>query len=249
MTRQIRSELVKLRTTRTTLGLVLGMVALVVFTVVIQLVASRFEDSGIPRIEERDTQLTIFATASTAGLFAVLIGIMSVTGEFRHGTIRPTLLFAPARAALVAAKSVACALAGAVLAVAAVVLTFGIALAWLQIDDVEQSLGRSDLASIAAGTIAATVLWAVLGVGVGAVVRNQVAAILGTILWASIPEPLLMALVPDVGRFAPGVAADAVSGAPGQEMLSPLPSAAVLALWAVAFVVAGAVVTSRRDVP
>ena len=67
MTRQIRSELVKLRTTRTTLGLVLGMVALVVFTVVIQLVASQFEDSGIPRIEERDTQRTIFATASTQG--------------------------------------------------------------------------------------------------------------------------------------------------------------------------------------
>ena len=118
VTRQIRSELLKLRTTRTTLGLVLGMVALVVFTVVIQLVASQFEDSGIPRIEESDTQRTVFATASTAGLFAVLIGIMSVTGEFRHGTIRPTLLFAPARAALVAAKGVACALAGVVLAVA-----------------------------------------------------------------------------------------------------------------------------------
>ena len=247
--RQIRSELLKLRTTRTTLGLVLGMVALVVFTVVIQLVASQFEDSGIPRIEERDTQRTIFATASTAGLFAVLIGIMSVTGEFRHGTIRPTLLFAPARAALVVAKGGACALAGGLLAVAAVVLTFGIARAWLQVDDVEQSLGRSDLLAIAAGTVAATVLWAVIGVGVGAVVRNQVAAILATIVWTSIPEPLLMALVPNVGRFAPGVAADAVSGAPGQEMLSPFASAAVLALWALAFVVAGSVVMARRDVP
>jgi ABC-type transport system involved in multi-copper enzyme maturation permease subunit len=249
VTRQIRSELLKLRTTRTTLGLVLGMVALVVFTVVIQLVASQFEDSGIPRIEESDTQRTVFATASTAGLFAVLIGIMSVTGEFRHGTIRPTLLFAPARAALVAAKCAACALAGVVLAVAAVVLTFGIAWTWLQIDEVAQSLGRSDLAAIAAGTVAATVWWAVIGVGVGAVIRNQVAAILGTILWASIPEPLLMALVPDLGRFAPGVAADAVAGAPDGRMLSPLASGLVLTLWALVIVVAGAVVTARRDVP
>jgi ABC-2 type transport system permease protein len=247
--RQIRSELLKLRTTRTTLGLVLGMLALVAFSVVIQLVASRFQDAGIPRIEESDTQRTIFTTASTAGLFAILVGVMSVTGEFRHGTIRPTLLFAPARAVLVAAKGVACALAGVLLAVLSVALTFAIAWTWLRIDDVERLLGNHDLAAIAAGTVAATLLWAAIGVGVGAVVRNQVAAILAVILWTLIPEPLLMALVPGVGRFTPGVAADAVSGAARQDMLSPLAGMLVLGLWALALVVAGGVVTARRDVP
>ena len=176
---------------------------------------------------------------------------MSVTGEFRHGTIRPTLLFAPARAALVAAKAWPARSPALVLAVAAVALTFGIAWTWLQVDDVEQSLGRSDLARDrcrepsrrpSSGRS--------IGVGVGAVDPQPGGC-------DPRDDPVdprsrsrsLMALVPSVGRFAPGVAADAVSGAPGQEMLSPLASAAVLALWALAFVVAGSVVMARRDVP
>lgn len=247
--RQIRSELLKLRTTRTMLGLVLGLLALVAFSVVIQLVASQFEGAEIPRIEERDTQRTIFATASAASLFAVLVGVLSVTGEFRHGTIRPTLLFAPARELVVAAKGAACALAGLLLAVLAVGLTFAIALTWLRIDGVERLLDSRDLTSMAAGTVGAVILWAPIGVGVGAVVRNQVAAILAVILWTLIPEPLLMALVPNVGRFTPGSAGDALSGAVGQKLLSPLAGMLVLALWAVALMVAGAVVTARRDVP
>lgn len=247
--RQIRSELLKLRTTRTTLGLVLGLLALVAFSVVIQLVASRFEDAGILRLEESDTQRTIFATASAASLFAVLVGVLSVTGEFRHGTIRPTLLFAPARELVVAAKGAACALAGLVLAVLAVALTFVIALTWLRIDGVERSLNSRDLASMAAGTVGAAVLYGAFGVGVGAVIRNQVAAVIATILWTLIPEPLLLALVPDVGRFTPVSAGDALSGSVGEELLSPLAGMLVLALWATALLVAGAVVTARRDVP
>jgi len=76
VTRQIRSELLKLRTTRTMLGLVLGLVAVVVFIVMIQLVAERLEEAGIPRLDDPETQRTIFATGSVASLFAVLVGVL-----------------------------------------------------------------------------------------------------------------------------------------------------------------------------
>ena len=247
--RQIRSELLKLRTTRTTLGLVLGMLALVAFAVVVQLVASRFGDPGVPQLEEPDTQRTIFATASAASLFAVLLGVLSVTSEFRHGTIRPTLLFAPARKLVVAAKGVSCALAGSILGVLAVVLTFAITLTWLSIGEVPRALGSDALMAITAGTVGTALLWAAIGVGAGAVIRNQVGAIIGVIVWTLIPEPLLQALVPRVGRFTPGAAGDALSGATGEHLLSPLAGMLVLGVWAAGLLLTGAVVTARRDVP
>jgi ABC-type transport system involved in multi-copper enzyme maturation permease subunit len=249
VTRRIRSELLKLRTTRTTLGFLLGLLGLVAFTVVIQLVAARLEAEGVPRIEERDTQRTLFATAGSAALFAVLLGVLAVTSEFRHGTIRPTLLFDPARELVIAAKGVACSLAGLVFGVLAALLTFAIAWTWLRVDDVESMLSGREIAAILAGSVGAAVLWGAIGVGVGAVIRNQVGAIITTIVWTLIPEPLVQALVPGIGRFSPGAAADALSGAAGEHLLSPLAGLGALVLWTLAFVIAGAVVTARRDVP
>jgi ABC-2 type transport system permease protein len=249
VTRQIRSELLKLRSTRTTLGFVLGLLGLVAFTVLVQFVAARLEAEGVPRIEERDTQRSIYVTASTAALFAVLLGVLSVTSEFRHGTIRPTLLFTPARELVIAAKGVACSLAGAVFGVLAVALTFAIAWTWFRVDGVEVMLDGGEQAAIAAGSIGTAVLWGAIGVGVGATIRNQVGAIITTIVWTLIPEPLLQGLLPAVGRFTPGAAGDALSGATGEHLLPPLAGLAVLAAWALAFTVAGAVLTARRDVP
>ena len=174
VTRQIRSEVLKLRTTRTTFGLVLGLFGLVVFTVVIQLIATRVDSSSDFQLVTEDTQRSILQTAGLATLFSLLIGILAITSEFRHGTIRPTLLFTPARELVVGAKGIASAVAGGVLGLAAVVVTFAITLVWLQIEDVERAFSNGALLEMAAGIAGATLLWGVIGVGVGAIIRNQV---------------------------------------------------------------------------
>ena len=110
-------------------------------------------------------------------------------------------------------------------------------------------LDIGELAEIAAGTAVGALLWGTIGVGVGAVVRNQVAAVVGTTVWSMIPEPLVLALAPDVGRFIPVAASDALTGAAGQELLPPLAGLVVLAAWAAALSAAGIAVTARRDVP
>ena len=249
MTRQIRSELLKLRSTRTTLGLVLGLLGLVLFTVVVQLIASRLDDANDFQLATEDTQRSILQSAGLATLFAILLGILAITNEFRHGTIRPTLLFTPARELVVGAKGIASAITGLVLGVAAVVLTFAITLVWMKIDDVERALTGSELVEMAAGIAGATVLWGVIGVGVGALIRNQVGAIVSTIVWSLLPAPLLQNLYPEVGRYTPSAASDALSGSSDSNLLSPPTGGIVLVLWALAFVVAGALVTARRDVP
>ena len=92
VTRQVRSEVLKLRTTRTTLGLVLGLLGLVLFTVIVQPIASRIDNANEFQLATEDTQRSILQSAGLATLFAILLGILAITSEFRHGTIRPTLL-------------------------------------------------------------------------------------------------------------------------------------------------------------
>lgn len=249
MSRAFRSELLKLRTTRTTVGLAGGMLLLVGFVVVVQLIAIAADAQGAPRLEDVDTQRTLFSAASTAGLFAVLLGIIAVTNEFRHGTIRPTLLFAPSRETLISAKGLACGAGGAAFGMLGVVAAFGIAVVWFAIDGTVRLVDAGALARIAAGCIAGAALWAAIGVGVGATVRNQVVAVVGTIVWTLIPGPLLQGLLPSIGRFTPDAASDALSGSGGSHELAPLGGLAVMAGWAIVLLVVGAVLTTRRDVP
>ena len=102
---------------------------------------------------------------------------------------------------------------------------------------------------MAAGIAGATLLWGLIGVGVGAIIRNQVGAIVGTIVWSLLPGPLIQNLYPKVGSFTPSAASDAFSGSSDSHLLSPLAGGLVLVLWAVGFVAIGALLTARRDVP
>ena len=243
MSGQLRSELLKLRTTRTMLGLMAGMLSLVAFIVIVQIAS----DSAAMLADE-DRQRSILLAGGAASLFAVLVGAMAVTTEFRHGTIRPTLLYQPARQIVIGAKLAASVLAGAALGVLAEALALGIALPWLAGKGVDRALGGGELALAVAGVVAASALWAGIGVGIGALVRNQVAAIVGTIVWILVPEPLLSGLVPDVGRFTPGSAGQALSGATGESLLQPLPGGLVLTAYVLVLGAAGALLTDRRDV-
>ena len=249
MTRQIRSEVLKLRTTRTTLGLVLGLLGLVLFTVIVQLVASRLDNSNDFQLATEDTQRSILQSAGLATLFSLLIGILAITSEFRHGTIRPTLLFTPARELVVGAKGIASAVAGGVLGAVAVVITFTITLAWMGIEDIERAVGGADLVEMGLGIAGATLLWGAIGVGVGAIIRNQVGAIVGTIVWSLLPGPLIQNLYPRIGRYTPSAASDALTGSSDSHLLAPVAGGLMLLLWGVAFLAVGAFLTARRDVP
>jgi len=112
-------------------------------------------------------------------------------------------------------------------------------------------LGAGDYALLLAGGAAAAALWAAIGVGLGAVVRNQVPTLIGLCAWLLFVEGLLLgdvADVNDVGRFAPGAAASAISGQDPDRLLAPAVGLVLLVLYAAAATVAGSLATSRRDV-
>ena len=248
MSAALRAELFKQRSTRTDLGLFAAMLSLVTFVVLLH-----GFNLAAGNVDSTSKQLTVlFGWGEVFGaLFAALLGAMSITGEIRHGTIRPTFLVTPERRRVVAAKVWASMLIGTGFGLVAGAVAAGVGTAALRARGLDVRLDEGNYALLAAGGAAAAALWAAIGVGVGAVVRNQVPALVGICVWLLFIENLLVgdiAGVGDVGRLLPGAAGRAISGQGSGTLLAPAVGVVLLALYAAAAAVAGSLATSRRDV-
>lgn len=243
----LRSELFKQRSTPTALSLFGALLALVLFVVLLHGFGLTAEN-----VDTTSEQLTVvFAWGEVMGaLFAALLGAMSVTGEIRHGTIRPTLLVTPWRHRVVAAKVWASMLIGAGFGLAAGAVAAGVGTTVLQARGFDVLLATSDYALLMAGGAAAAALWAAIGVGVGAIVRSQVPALIGLTVWLLFVENLLLGDLGDVdevGRLLPGAAAKAISGQDPGTLLSPGTGLALLVFYSVAATAVGRLAVSGRD--
>jgi ABC-2 type transport system permease protein len=241
---QLRSELLKQRSTFTNLGLFLSMLALVLLAVVLHAVAVPAD-----RLQTTSDQVQVFRFGALLGaLFAGLVGALSITGEIRHGTIRPTFLVTPRRGEVVVAKVVISALVGTLFGLVAASVAVGVGSAALAAREIPITLDAGDYTLMPLGGIAAAALWAPIGVGLGALVRNQVATLVAIFLWLFFIENLLIDFVPGAGKFAPGAAAAAITGLDPDRLLAPAFGALLLAAYATATAAAGWIATLRRDV-
>ena len=241
---QVRSELLKLRTIQTVAQLLLAAVGLTLLGALVEGLPATLEELA----EERGQRSVLGAGSSGAVFFATLAGLIAVTSEFRYGTIRPTLLFQPRRRVVLAAKLVAAALVGVLFAVLCVALAVGVGLAILAARDVEVVLTSADALALVSGSVACSLLSAMVGVAVGALIRNQVGAIVAVVAYSFAVDAVLFAAVPSVGRYLPGKAGDALAGRPVEDLLQPGMGAVVLTAWTLALVVAASVRTERSDV-
>lgn len=240
---QTRAELLKIRSTRTTLGLVLAMVALVILVALLHGLLS-----NVGELDGRNDQRDLFGTGGFASLVAVLAGVLVITSEYRFGTIRPTFLFSPRRSTVVEAKLLASMLTGIVLAVVEEALACGIGYAVLAGRGIPVSLRGGDLTVVVLRALADAALWGGIGVGVASIVRNQIGSVIALLGWLFVVESVLFGFVPSVGRFAPGQASEAFGGSSNDHLLSPGAGAAVLVGWVAALVACGIALTARRDV-
>jgi ABC-2 type transport system permease protein len=248
MTAQLRSELLKQRTTRTNLLLLAWMVGLVVLVVALHVLSFGGAD-----LSRESNQMKILGLGTSIGaLFAALLGAMSITSEFRSGTIRPTFLVTPRRTRVLAAKVVASMLAGAGVGLVAEALTAAAEALGLAARGIRIELGGGDYAQLLAGGALAAALFAAIGVGVGAVVRNQVAAVVGLCLWLLFLEPLLLGDLPSAAKYAPEASAGAIAGAIQSQiadaLIAPALGVVLLAGYAALAAVAGSLLITRRDV-
>ncbi|HEX6763227.1 MAG TPA: hypothetical protein VF094_10535 [Gaiellaceae bacterium] len=243
MIQQVKAELLKIRSTRTTVGIVLGMVALVLLFSLLSGLLTK-----APNLMRTEDQRGLLSVGSLAGVFSALAGIMLVTSEYRFGTIRPTFLFTPRRSRVVGAKLAAGLLAGIVFGVVGEGLGFAIGYATLAGRGIDYALDTGQTALLLLGTLAGVALWGALGVGIGMVVRNQVGAIIGLLAWGFVVENLLFAFVPSVGRFAPTHSSDALIGLTTTHLLPAAAGGVMLLAWTIAFALAAVAAAARRDV-
>jgi ABC-2 type transport system permease protein len=248
MTRLIRAELLKLRTVRSFWLSVVAVLAFVPVTIAMNITGAGA--AGDLPLDSGEGVRNVMSAASSGSFLFLVIGIVIMAGEFRHDTATSTFLVAPDRRRVVGAKLAAGALAGAVVAVAASLVTLAVGLPWLAARDVDVTAYGADVALALLGSIAGTAVCGLLGVGLGSLLRNQTAAITVTLVWVFTVEALLVVFAPGVGRWLPGGAGSALSGASMAEggLLPVWAAALVLAGYGLAFAAAGARLVVRRDI-
>jgi len=186
-----------------------------------------------------------------AVLFAALLGALSFTSETRHGTIRPTFLISPKRGRVVAAKLWTSAFIGGGFGFTASALATSVGTAALRARGIDIRLDAGDYTLLLGGAAVAAALWAAIGVALGAIIRNQVPTLIGMCAWILFVEGLLVgdvAGIADVGRFAPGAAAAAITGQDPGTLVAPAIGVLLLALYVTAATMAGLMATRARDV-
>lgn len=241
MSALLRAELLKLRTTRTFFALTGSAVALSLLVVVLTTTLSE----GIGEREVRDLFLSDFT-----GLFILLLGVIGMAGEWRHRTITTTVLGAPVRTRLLAAKILSYAVAGAVISLIVTVTIMAVGTLILSARD-EATAGAGDLADVLWRNLVVSAFLGAFGVCVGALVRNQIVAIVGLLVLGFAVEPTVIALAPEVGRFGPTNGAPNglldLDGFGGDGQLAP--GVALLAMigWVGLGFASGAALLRRRD--
>jgi ABC-2 type transport system permease protein len=239
---QLRSELLKQRSTGTTLLLFVAMFGLVAFAVAMHVIALDAD-----QLATRSHQLEVFQVGTRAGmLFAGLAGAIAMTAEIRYGTIRPTLLVTPRRGPVIASKVAVSGLVGIVFGLLAELVMAASATVAYAARGIDNQLTGGDYLQLLGGGAAAAALWAAAGVGIGAIVRNQVGAVVGLCAWMFLVESVSEGFVPDAARLLPGGAGLALAG--NSDELSAAVAALLLVLYAGAASAAGWLATVRRDV-
>ena len=247
MTRLVKAELLKLRTTRTARTLLaLAAAGTAALVALVLLLAGR---PGQPELGTDALRQLVLVPAQPLTLAALVLGILGMAGEFRHGTATSTFLVTPVRGRVVAAKLAAAAAAGLAMALVASAAVFAVGLPWLRAKGIEVTVADAGLLARVAGLAAAVALFAVLGVGLAALLRNQVAAVIvGLLWWSQGVERILVAVLhqPGLERWLPRGAASALT-APGDATLPMWAGGLVFAAYGLVLALAGARLVTRRD--
>lgn len=248
MTGLIRAEALRLRTVRTYWLLAVGAIALIAGVVAVTSAAAGFSQGENP---VRST----LAIAGIAQTVALIAGVLCVTGEFRHKTITPAVLIIPRRARLLGAKLITMTAAGLAFGLAVLGIAAAVTVPLLAGRHIPAGVSGSGIAAIIAGGGIATALCAAIGVGVGAIIRSQVGAVITVLAGLYAVEPLL-GFIPHLGTAIQryglgGLAAAATRTAfypSSAHLLGQAAAALLLAGYATAALLAGAALLQRRDI-
>ncbi len=244
MRRLVAAELFKLRTTRTSWLLAAAALALIA--------AFHVLNFALKDIRPGDDVVSEIQLTGVVVTLTMVLGIVGIAGEQRHGTMRVTLLVTPRRGRVLAAKAIAYALVGGLLGALASGLTALVVLPWLAATDTPAGLSDARIAAMLAGFIPLAAGSAVLGLALGAIVRSQAGAIAVALVWTALVDGLLAEAVGAYAPYSLDGASSALTSLPessagGVDLLAPWAGGLVLVAYVAVLLAVGATVLSRRD--
>lgn len=198
----------------------------------------------------------VFANAAGGYLFALIMGILIMTNEFRHGTAVGTFLVTPKRATVLYAKLIAASLAGLVVQIFSYLMAISSGFIALTFFEPHAPVPMELLWKVLRAAVLSGLVLGIVGVGLGALVKNQVAAVTGAVIWTLIVEGLVVAFVDSIGKYLP---AGAITGLVDVDFgkndfnfaidnyLTPGPATLTLLAYAAVFSFLALRTTLRRD--
>jgi ABC-2 type transport system permease protein len=203
----VRAELLKLRT-RSATGLLVATLALVTLTVVVNVPAA---GAVHPVVSLNDPNLLAGLVGigfAVPEVLMVLLGGLTVTQEFRHSTATATYLGEPRRHRVLLAKWLSMALSSTLITSASLIVSVPIGSALISARGGDATLTPRLWQTIGAGFVVMAA-YAVIGVAVGALVRNQIITVVGVLVWMLVVEQIVIPAYPMAGRWLPAGATDA----------------------------------------
>lgn len=266
MSKAVGSEFRKFFTTRLWWGMLIaivvagaGFAALFAFLFTSEAVIGE----GGPGIPTSDAELarTTFTSGIGVGyLLTLAIGVMTVGAEYRHKTITATFLAEPKRSRVMVAKTIMLLALGAMYGLASLIASVVTGATILSARG-HEPFGDPEIWRTLALSLLVLGLWALIGLGVGILIPNQVAALLIAVGVAWIVEPIIGAVLPlteigaDIARYLPSQATNATLdvqnisfGGTVSDQLAWWAGALVLTGYAVVMAVIGTVRTVRADI-
>ncbi|EYT54892.1 ABC transporter permease [Leucobacter sp. UCD-THU] len=224
---------------------------------------------GAPELPAQDAANMVYSSVSTFGyVVPLLLGALAATGELRHRTLGLTFTLEPRRGLVLLSKTLVLVVFGVVLGAAGLIGAVGAGAGVTAATGGDPMLGSPESWAVIGRVLAALGIWAIIGFGIGVLVRSQAIAIVIALVFTQFVEPLLRTGAQfwewsaQVAKFLPGAATDSFVGASVMSSLSSLdPSApqgssalgiwaglAVLVAYAAVSIAAGWALRWRRDV-
>jgi len=212
---------------------------------------------GLGTLADTNVVDSVYANAISGYIFSVIIGVLVVAGEFRHGTAVATFVAHPRRGRVLAAKLVVAGVAG--LSVQVLATGVGVAAGYLALLGYPEAASPSPevFPNTAIAAVVSGVVLGIFGAAVGALLRSQLIAIMSVLIWLFAIEPILLVLLPEQGKFFLSGLITAIIALDVQSAqfnldtgnyLSPLVATLLLLGYGVIFAVVAVSSSLRRDI-
>lgn len=250
MIRSVRAELLKVRSTRLWIGLMVGSLLLTGAGALLLLGLAGTEEgrqAGLTPVRTTEDVRLIVQSGAQAFLFVLVLAATMATAEYRYATAAGTYLVTPHRGRVVTAKSLAAIPIGALFGLLAGLLALAIVVAWFAVKGGGPAIDGTVRLAVVEGALQCAFA-GVLGVALGVAIRSQVVAILGVLGWTLVIEPLVAGIVPSLLPWMPFAGAASAFGPENPGLFARPEAAALMLAYVIVAWLAALVLERRRDV-